>query len=70
MADFIWAICGFIFGGVVGAVWMRMFLFRLSSAGTLLVQDTEERTIFTLDLAQNPEALATQKEVLFKVKHQ
>jgi hypothetical protein len=56
-----------IFAGYLARVFLAKKIHEMNYAGTMLVVKTPEKTIFSLELEGDPEALETQDEVIFKV---
>jgi hypothetical protein len=56
-----------IFIGYIVRVFLAKKIHQMNYAGTMLVVKTPEKTIFSLELEGDPEALETHDEVVFKV---
>jgi hypothetical protein len=56
-----------VFLGYMARVFLAKKIHDMNYAGTMLVVKTPEKTIFSLELEGDPEALETQDEVVFKV---
>ena len=56
-----------IFLGYLARVFLAKKIHQMNYAGRMLVVKTPEKTIYSLELEGDPEALETQDEVVFKV---
>jgi hypothetical protein len=69
MLEILLLIVSFTIGAGFGYICRRAFIIRTAGyTGIILITEDDEKTIFTLELDGDPEELADQDEVIFKVK--
>jgi len=63
----VWLALAYIFGVLVGILLNKWWARRDRYSGTILVTESEEKTLYSLELDEYPENLKFKKEVVFKV---
>lgn len=65
--EFVWILLAYTIGTIFGYV-CRVFLVRkMRYSGVIIITDTEDKKIFSLELDTDPDVLEVQDEVIFKV---
>lgn len=60
---------GIVIGLVIGSLLTFLYFRDQKSSGTIYVSETEEKTLYSLQLEDYPEELKFKKKVVFKVDH-
>ncbi len=67
MSGILWAVIFSCLGITVGFYIKTWIVRREKSSGTIYVTEGEEKTLYSLELEEYPEALKFKKKVVFKV---